>query len=221
MNEASNYKLASLPRNIDVSADSFISALSQNKSIRLGISWLPDGGHFEAVVGYDKKKQTFKYVNSDGDKWGDNGFSTYTFAEINAKKSGNLSLDTGEVIDVVPPKPVPAARIQFHHADRGNVHLWIGAENSAKPPHKIWPHCWDDNSRNLDFTVRLPAGFVWPPLPENRVYLDLFDAGTYSHTGGSLVGFTAAFGGDVRPCAKLQAGPLKFATGEFHRTYLP
>lgn len=221
INEASNWKLSGDPKPIEVSSISFIRWLAEGRPIRLNLSWLSGGGHFEAVVGYDKMTQTFKYLNSVGDKWGDNGFATYTFQEIDNKKCADCTFDGAEVIEIVPPKPVPAARIEFHHTVRANVLLHLGVEDSPKPPNRIWPHGWDDNSRNLNLTVRLPAGFIWPPQSGNRLFLDVYDSGTYSQDGGEVVEFTAAFGGDVRHSSQLLGGPVKFGAREYRRLYLP
>lgn len=215
INEASNYRLAAFPKPIDVTAEKFVAALSMNKPFRMKISGpRPDGtrwGHWIAVVGYDLTSQRFTYVNSGGDKWGNNGYGTYTFAEIDAGNRGATTFDGAEGFEIIPPRPVPAARISFTHSNRANVVLRLGVEGSPHPPREIWPQGWDDNSRNLSFTVRLPPEFVWPPTPRSRIYLELHDTGAYSTTGGTLTEFSIAFGGDVRDSADV---PLQFAAGD-------
>ena len=215
VDEADNYRLKSEPQKINVASQDFISSLLQGKPIRLGIGYTdPDPnkswGHFVAIVGYDKTAKTFKYVNSVGDNWGQDGFGTYTFQEIDNHKAGVIDLDSAEIVEICPPKPVPAARISFKHTNRSNVHLRLSAENSPLPKNKIWPQGWDENSRNLSFTVRLPSEFIWPPLPSNRLVLDLFDSAEFSNSGGKLEEFTAAFGGHVLKCSALSNGPVSF-----------
>lgn len=224
INEAENYRLASEPKQIEISSQSFIQQLVSGHPIRLNISWPYHSqriGHFIAIVGYDQNTKTLRYVNSCGDKWGDGGFGTYTFAEIDAKKSGDTTFDGAEIIEIYPPKPVPAARIHFTHSNRANVHLSLSVEGSPNQPREFWPHGWNDNSSNLDLTVRLPAEFVWPPDQDNRLILDLYDSGEYTNTGGDLVEFTAAFGDHIVKCSELVAGPIAFKPREHRRFLIP
>lgn len=223
VDEAANYRLASEPKPIQISSISFIQQLANGHPIRLSLTYpTPAGdGHFVAIVGYDKATQIFRYVNSAGDQWGIGGFATYTFAEIDANQAGNVTFNSAEIVEIVPPKPVPAARIRFAHSNRSNVHLSLSVEGSPHSPRKFWPHGWDDNSANLGLTVRLPTEFVWPPSPSNRLILDLYDAGQYTQTGGSLIEFTAAFGGHVVPCSSLAAGPIAFQPREHRRFLIP
>jgi hypothetical protein len=116
---------------------------------------------------------------------------------------------------------VPAARIAFKHNDRANVNLWLGVEDSPHRRNKIWPPGWNDNSCNLRFTVRLPSEFIWPPSKDNRLVLDLYDAATYSKTGGKLEEFTAAFGGHVFKCSQLSSGLISFKAREHLRLTIP
>jgi hypothetical protein len=218
VNEANNYRLKSEPQGIEISAQSFVNSLADGKPIRLGYD-----AHFIAVIGYDKGKQEFKYVNSWGEKWNNGGLGTLTFAEIDNRQIDNPWLDkhtisSAEVVDIHPPKPVPVARIHIKHTDRSNVHLWIGAEDSPHPRSQIWPHGWNDRCANLHFTVRLPSEFIWPPSATNRVVLELYDAGTYSQSGGELVEFTAAFGLHTFGASQL---PTKFKTGDHLHINIP
>lgn len=218
VNEASNYRLQSEPLGIAISAQSFVNSLADGKPIRLGFD-----SHYIAVVGYDKGKKEFKYVNSAGQNWNNGGFGTLTFAEVDNHQTNNMWLGqhaifSAEVFDIHPPKPVPAARIHIKHTSRGSVHLWLGAEDSPHPPLQIWPHGWNDGSADLHFTVRLPSEFIWPPSAVNRIVLDLYDAGTYSQTGGELVEFTAAFGLHTVGAPQL---PAKFGPGDRLRICMP
>ena len=218
VNEASNYRLKSKPLSIVLSSQSFINSIAEGKPIRLGFD-----AHYIAVVGYDKSKKEFKYVNSAGDKWNNGGFGTITFAEVDNQQIsnnwlGNHKIFAAEVVEIHPPRPVPAARVRIKHKDRSNVHLWLSVEDSPHPKNQIWPHGWNDNSANLDFTVRLPSEFIWPPSATNRLILELYDAGTYSKTGGELVEFTAAFGLHLFGASQL---PVQFKTGDRLRICIP
>jgi hypothetical protein len=196
--------------------------LAAGHPIRAGIP-----RHLVAIVGYDAANKTFKYVNSVGDRWGANGFATYTFDQIDNKNK----VHSADIIKIVPPKPVPAARISFTHSNRMNVNLWLSVEDSPIPKRKIWPHLqprrdkhhseWDDNSRNLSYTVRLPSELIWPPSPGSRLVLDLYDSGVFSDTGGTLTEFTSAFGGHVLNCSELSKGPTKFNVREHRRFHIP
>jgi hypothetical protein len=221
IDEAANYRLATEPKPIEINSTSFIQQLAIGHPIRLSLAYPVGDGHFVAVVGYDQTMQTFRYVNSAGDKWNTGGFATYTFAEIDAKRAGDVTFVSAEIVEIQPPKPVPAARIHFTHSNRSNVHLSLSVEDSPHPPRKFWPHGWDDNSANLGLTVRLPSEFIWPPSASNRLILDLYDSGQYTVTGGSLVEFTAAFGGHIVPCSSLAAGPAAFKPREHRRFLIP
>ncbi|MBP7069779.1 MAG: hypothetical protein KBA97_01760 [Methanothrix sp.] len=131
VNEADNYRLKSEPQSIIISSENFINVLADGKPIILGISWT-DGGHLIALVGYDKTKKTFIWVNSQGDTWGNNGFDNFTFEEIDNKSANkwglDIKIDTAEIIEIYSPKPVPAARISFSHTNRSNVQLWLSVK---------------------------------------------------------------------------------------------
>lgn len=225
VNEADNYRLASDVKKITVSSSEFVKWLANGHPIQLeyyGKNW----GHVVAVVGYDNAKNTFTYVNSAGDRWGQDGFAKFTFNEINNKKSGPISIGNAYILNIVPPKPVPASRIRVTTPKVGgrrlNINLWLSMEDSSVPKRKIWPPCHSgDNSRNLHYTVRLPAELIWPPSPGNRIALDVYDSGALSDTGGTLEEFTAAFGGNIVKCSKLSQGPITFKPHEHRRFYIP
>jgi hypothetical protein len=221
-NEAHNYRWASKTTPIIVSSSEFMKWLASGHPICAEIP-----GHVIAIVGYDSSSKTFKYVNSIGDRWGNNGFGTYTFNQIDSKDPVQIA----SIITVVPPRPVPAARISFTHTNRMNVNLWLSVEGSPIPKRRIWPHLqprrethnseWDENSRNLCYTVRLPSELIWPLSSSNRLVLDLYDSGAFSATGGKLDGFTAAFGKHTIACSELSTGPISFDAYEHRRFYIP
>ena len=211
-NEADNYRLAAKLDPITVSSSDFRYWMCKGHPIRVRI---PSQAHVVAIVGYDNSKKTFKYINSWGDRWGVNGFSTYTFDQID--KEGLV--DLAEIIKIIPPKPVPAARIKVTTPENGgrrmNIKLWLSVEGSPLPKREIWPVWeWADNSRNLHYTVRLPSEFIWPPSKNNRLVLDLYDSGAFSDTGGTVEEFTAAFGGHIVKCSELSRGPVSFKAYE-------
>jgi hypothetical protein len=217
------HALKTNPTPIAISSENFVNALAQKKPIRLTI-----GEHVVAVVSYNKTSATFKYVNSGGDNWGQDGFGTLAFKGIDNKQvqvppgwPGGGVVKAADIIEIHPPKPVPAARISFNHTNRSNVHLWLYAENSPLPRNKIWPQGWNENSRNLSYTVRLPSEFIWPPSANNRLVLELYDAAEYSNSGGQLVEFTAAFGEHVVGCSRLTNGPIGFGAREHVQFCIP
>lgn len=216
INEAHNYRLKSAPKKIKLNSVDFMNWLNKGHPIRLCV-----GAHFVAVVGYDKSSKIFKYVNSVGDNWGNHGYSTYTFKEIDNKQTGNTKIHSAEIVEIHPPKPVPAARISIKHSKRSSVHLWLSVEDSPLPKNKIWPHGWDDSCSNLCFTVRLPSEFIWPPSKNNRLVLELYDSGEFSSSGGELVKFTTAFGGHIVKCSELSKGPISFKAREHRQFCVP
>jgi len=224
VNEATNYRLLSKPIPINVSSSEFMNSLAAGHPIRAKIPY-----HYVVIVGYDYTKQTFKYVNSNGDRWGDEGFAYYTFNQIDNKNP----VTAADYIKIVPPRPVPAARISLKHSvNRLNMELWLSVEDSPIPKRKIWPHLqpmrlsdnhteWDENSHNLTYTVRLPSELIWPPSPGNRLVLDLYDSGAFSETGGTLEEFSAAFGGHVIKCSELSNGSVNLMVHKHRRFYIP
>jgi len=217
VNEAGNYRLASDIKKVAVSSTEFTKWLANGNPIQL-----EDGGHVIAIVGYNVAKKNFKFVNSYGDRYGDNGYSSYTFSQIDNKQGIWGNLGNAYMIDIIPPRPVPATRIGFCQTNRMNVNLWLSVEDSPLPKRKIWPtNDWPDNSQNLHYTVRLPSEFIWPPSKDNRLVLDLYDTGAFSESGGELVEFTAAFGGHVMKCSALLNGPVNFQARQLLRFYIP
>ena len=128
---------------ITVSSQEFINWLAAGHPIQLTI-YGEDWGHVIAVVGYDSVKKTFTYVNSSGDRWDKNGFGEFTFSEVDNKKCKFANMGDAWIIDIVPPRPVPAARIRVTTPEGGgrrmNVNLWLSVEGSPLPRRKIWPH---------------------------------------------------------------------------------
>jgi hypothetical protein len=81
-NEAYNYRLGhELKKLGTISSDEFIKWLNASRPIRIE-GGLGKKGHVVAVVGYDLEDQTFKYANSYGDKWGSDGYGTFTFQQL-------------------------------------------------------------------------------------------------------------------------------------------
>lgn len=221
INEASNYRLKSLPKQIEINSRKFREELDQYHPIRLEA-----GPHVIAIVGYDEVQQTFKFVDSGGDRAHRQGFGTFTFAEIDQKKTGWLgTIHKAFTIEIIPPRPVPVARIWVkHNTSRMNVNLWLSVEGSPQPKKKIWP-AWElpDDSQNLHYNVRLPSEFIWPPSPTNRLVLDLYDSGVrWGSSGGEVRQLSAAFGAHIVNCGEvLNQGPVAFSTEEHKRFYIP
>lgn len=237
INEAHNYRLDGLPSKLaKINSQSLMEQLAAGYPIRVQVTPDPQlSGHVQALVGYDFAAQTFTFVDSYGDRKHNNGFGKYSFAEID--NSHKPLISQALIFKIRKPLPVPAARISFTHSNRMNVALWLSLEGSPIPKRQIWPppqfhdDCsesfiqgrwfpWDDNSRNLTFTVRAPSELMWPPGPSSRLVLDLHDAAAVSNTGGHLVEFTGAFGGDVMKCQALSSGPVPFGPHTHQRFYI-
>jgi hypothetical protein len=227
INEAENYRLKSIPTAISVSSEEFCTQLDHDHPIRLAA-----GPHVIAIVGYDEVNQTFKFVDSAGDREHTGGFGTFTFAEVDAGRTDWLGdISEAYIFEIVPPRPVPVAEIWVkHRVSRNNVNLWLSAEGSSRPKKKLWPP-WEiaeDLSFNLHYKVRLPSEFIWPPSPSNRLVLDLYDSGAIyagpggEQGGGEVIEFRAAYGMHILNCEEiLNNGPIHFHTHEHKRFYLP
>jgi hypothetical protein len=167
--------------------------------VRVGI-W-PNLGHFVTLVGYDDQAQRLKFVNSWGDRWGENGFGYVDYARLNQE------IFSAQVYQYVPPPPnVPCARVRFTSQWRQDVHLWIGVEGTNQIK-RIWPSGQrQDDSWNLWLTVTMPLGFVWPPSPQHRLFLDVYDAGAHSNAGGAIQEFSAHCNNEHRFCTEILQG---------------
>ena len=208
--EAPNYRLSSPNTPVKVDINEFKTWLTKGP-LRVSI-W---GNHFVALIGYDDNTQRFKFVNSWGDQWGENGYGYVSYSNLNKE------IQSGEYLNIIPPKSIPSAKIRFSHTYRQSVYLWIGIENrpSAK---RIWPNGQiQDISKNLTLTVTLPRGFVWPPGPGNRLCLDVYDCGVPYESGGELHEFTATFCGQTFPCAQLAKSPIHITPYQVSRIYIP
>lgn len=64
------------------------------------------GGHCIIVVGYDQATKRFKFENSWGTSWGQNGFGTLPFAYL-PKYGSDFWIVTGDTPTPVPPTPGP------------------------------------------------------------------------------------------------------------------
>lgn len=158
------------------------------------------GGHFVTLVGYDDLSHRIKYVNSWGDRWGENGFGYIEYNRI------NQDIESAQVYRFVPPQAVPCARIRFTSQWRQDVNLWIGIEGTNLIK-RIWPSGQrQDDSQNLWLTVTLPQGFNWPPSSQKRIFLDVYDAGSHSDAGGAIHEFSAHFGDQHRFCSEIVQG---------------
>jgi len=81
--------------------------------VRVGI-W---SNHFVALVGYDDTKNRFKFVNSWGDQWGENGFGYVDYSKLNAE------IQSAQVYRYKPPKAMPCLRVKFSHSCAGCASL--------------------------------------------------------------------------------------------------
>jgi hypothetical protein len=226
MNEAQNYRLKSLPVSIDISSKSFCKELDKWLPIRLEANPpKPIAGHLVAIVGYDEVRQTFKYVDSKGDREGQGGFKTFTFAEIDNKMVwGNYQIEKALTFEIVTPRPVPVANIWIKHDySRMNLNLWLSVEGSPQPKKKIWPaYELADYSQTLHYNVRLPAEFIWPPSSGNRIILDLYDSGAQWGGGGEIVELRASFGNHtINSEQVLNQWPIRFKSGEHKQFTIP
>lgn len=219
INEASNYRLIGPPQPLTISSQAFRTRLDQKRPIRLEA-----GEHVVAILGYDDSTKTFTFVDSDGDQAHSGGFGSFTYAEIDLEQTTWLGhIDAAYTFTIIPPRPVPVAEIWIRHAStRMDVNLWLSAEGSPRPKRKLWPpyELPFDMSRTLHYRVRLPSEFIWPPSPNNRVVLDLYDSHAMAHGpgGGEVIALKAAFGNHVFSSSEVQdSGPIPFGAGE-HRT---
>jgi len=161
--------------------------------VRAGV-W---GNHFVTLVGFDDQSQRLKFINSWGDRWGENGFGYVDYDRVGD------DINSAQVYQFVPPQAVPCARVRFTSQWRQDVHVWIGVEGTTMSK-RIWPSGQrQDNSHDLWFTVTLPQGFNWPPSPENRVFLDVYDTGAHSNAGGEIAEFSVFFGDEFRFCTEI------------------
>jgi hypothetical protein len=202
-------------------AAGFVGLLANGHPIQIEIP-----GHVIAIVGYDLAAQSFTFVDTLGDRGHVDGFGAYPFASIDAGAHAGDKFGRAFIIEPIPPRPVPAARIKVVTQEEGgrrtNVNLWLSVEGSPAPARKIWPPAdTADPSRTLYYTVRLPSETIWPPQPGRRLVLDLYDSAEFSATGGTLEHFTAAFGGHVLTCAQLSTGPVSFGPREHLRFVIP
>jgi len=225
INEAINYRLKSVPTEIEISSINFCKELNLYHPIRLEANPPASQGHVIAIVGYNEVQKTFKYVDDKGDRI-QGGFDTFTFAEIDNKIIwGNYHLDKAYTIEIIPPRPVPIAHIWIkHNTSRMNLNLWLSIDGSPQPKKKIWPASeLQDDSQNLNYNVRLPSEIIWPPSPGNRIVLDLYDSGArWSGGGGEVIELRAAFGAHIINCTEvLNNGPITFKSGEHRRFYIP
>ena len=63
-----------------------------------GVSYL--GGHAICMVGFDRRNQMFKFVNSWGSQWGDSGFGHIGYATLQT-----LLMDAWGMVDAPDGRP--------------------------------------------------------------------------------------------------------------------
>jgi hypothetical protein len=208
--EAPNYRMASLTTPVKVDLNEFKTQLTYGP-LRIGI-W---GNHFVALIGYDDAKGRFKFINSWGDQWGEQGYGYVEYSKLNQE------VQSGNYYNFKMPLSIPSAIIRFNHTYRQSVYLWLGVEGRTTPI-RIWPNGQnEDQSKNLTLKVALPLGFIWSPQSGNRVYLDVYDSGGPFESGGDLLQFTAAFCGQTVTCTQLAKGPVHFNPYQVTRFYIP
>lgn len=223
--ELYNYRIRGvMPVKVDV--NEFRKALTYAHAPLRVTVW---GNHFVAFIGYDDDTQRFKFINSWGDSWDDGRYQAkdgYGYIPYN-KLIENVQ--GADFYEFVTPHSVPTATIHLRSNYRQDVYIWLGVE--GKPYTKrIWPDGQrQDDSHNLTITVTLPRGFRWPPVPGNRLYLNVFDSGEHSN-GGGAIDFTAAFCEEVyvrhhpQPVpvgTTVVVAPVSFNTRELTTVYLP
>lgn len=157
--------------------------------------------HFVTLVGYDDSTRQLKFLNSWGDRFGQGGFGYLDYDSL------GVEVESAQVYQFVPPPTaVSCARIRFTSEWRQDVHLWVGL-TGTKLAKRVWPSGQrQDDSRNLWFTVTLPPEFGWPPSPQNRLFLDVYDTGAQSRSGGAILEFSAHFNDQHRFCSEILQG---------------
>ncbi len=179
--------------------------------VRVGI-W---GNHFVALVGYDDARQRFKFVNSWGDQWGENGFGYVEYANL------NKDIQSAQIYKFTPPKAMPCLRVKLSSSWRQDVSLWIGIDGTTLCK-RIWPNGQlQDDSHNLWLTVTLPEGFAWPPTAANRIYCDVYDCGAHSSSGGAVEELIAGYNGSYVPSSALAGGAVPFNSRTMTRLTIP
>jgi hypothetical protein len=201
VNEAHNYRMKTKLIPVEISIDAFQERLSLGYPIRVE-GGKKFSGHVVAVIGYDSGNNRFTYVDSGV---GGKGIFTFTFDELE-----DGAVEDAYYFEILPPKPVPAARIRIQHSKRMNISLWLSVSDSPLPKRKIWnSDDWDDGRGDLWYTVRAPSEMIWPPSNSSRLVLDIHDSATFSNDGGNVIEFTAAFGGRILKCPTLSTGPAQ------------
>lgn len=231
-NEARNYRLAREPAPVAVSTASFKAELNRKHPIRVETSPAAGQGHVQAILGYDDATQRFKVLDSAGDQayGADGAYHFLAFADADAQQMpGWGRISAAYTIQIVPPRPVPVAEVWIEHdSTRANVDLWLSAGGSPQPKRKIWPahqtgEPLPDPSRTLHYKVPLPREIVWPPSPQGRAVLDLYDSNRIASGpgGGRVRAFRAAFGLHVVDSAALAGGPVAFKAHDHVRLTIP
>jgi hypothetical protein len=69
------------------------------------------GWHFVTLVGYDEARQAFRFINSWGKGWGDQGYAWLSYSLLKTRITHAYTLDVGStpppVATQLPPRPTP------------------------------------------------------------------------------------------------------------------
>ncbi len=194
--EASNFRMKG-KNAVPVDVNALRNALTQGP-LRIAVP-----GHFVALIGYDDVQQRFKYQDSGGDRGGGFGYIEYNRLSQTVKGA--------TLYEFVAPRSVPTVTITLQHSFRQDVYIWLRVEGCTYAK-RIWPNSHrQDDSRNLTFTVMLPRGFVWPPSPGNNIFLDVYDCGDHTTSGGS-VGLSVSFCGQKYITNQPSPVPIGYVT---------
>jgi C1A family cysteine protease len=128
---------AGFPVMIGVDADSGLLRL-QRGSIWSSASGAPGGGHAMLVVAYDDARSAFKFINSWGTGWADDGYGWIAYGYFpQVVKEGFVAKDAINGSPVVqgpqsnPRVEVPAATSFQVTGVQHNVATWLGFGNAV------------------------------------------------------------------------------------------
>lgn len=156
----------------------------------------PSEYHVMTIVGYDDSKQTFKMLNSWGNKWNGSGFIELPYSNVD-KEISSIQYFENIPSDRSGTKAY-SGRVVIEHPLRNQLFVEVGVE--GKTPLIVWmgPNRGKevgiyDNSMNLVYDFPLPdyAKDCWPPSNTNKWYVRVGDNKTDSYMG-YLKSFTLA-----------------------------
>ena len=61
----------------------------------------------------------------------------------------------------------------------------------------------------------------WPPTQQNRIYLDVYDSGAHSSSGGFIEELLTGYNGNFMPSAELAGGRVPFGPRTLTRLTVP